>query len=140
MKRTAPKVRLFDRPTAPHGVAVREPAWQRSPEHLAWVRTLPCACGCGLPAPSEAAHVRYGADGATQVKPSDFFAVPLNIYCHRVQHSMSEGAFWRDHGVPFPAEHAARQFALNSPCAATRKAAQRWFDTGHWSDRDAGKI
>lgn len=45
----------------------------RSPAHLAYVRTLPCAW-CRWPAPSEASH--HGAHG-TATKASDYSAIPL---------------------------------------------------------------
>lgn len=127
-----PKVRLMDTaafPCAPKtGRANERPeAWFRSDVHLAWIRTLPCACGCGgIPAndnnPIEAAHVRTFTDGAAGVKPSDIFVLPLTMRCHRIQHSMSEAAFWRDRNVVDPAG-LALSYALRSPCERTRKIA-----------------
>ena len=76
----------------------------RDPGFLAFLRKQPCCCGCGRPAPSEAAHIRY-SDAAhgklnpgIQQKPSDHDAVPLSAWCHRegpqAQHAGSERAFW----------------------------------------------
>lgn len=135
-----PKVRLFDKSALPIRSVdpVRKPdEWFRSPAHLAWLRTLPCACGCGGLAandnnPIEAAHVRTGTDGAAGVKPSDFFALPLTLRCHRIQHSQSEGAFWRDRNVVDPAG-LGLSYARRSPCDATRKAVALFDATGRWS-------
>src|SRR5436189_268351 len=49
---------------------------------LAYLRTLPCCCGCNRAAPSEAAHIRIGFF-AMGKKPDDCNAVPLNAWCHR---------------------------------------------------------
>lgn len=68
-------------------------------EHLAFLRTLPC-CLCGDNTATEAAHVRM-ADAriskpltGNSIKPDDVFTVPLCSKHHRLQHSMSERAFW----------------------------------------------
>lgn len=78
------------------------------PKFLAWLRTKPCACGCGRSAPSEAAHLRsaaleYGkSHTGMQEKPSDFWAVPLAALCHRLQHHVGETKFWTERGInPF---------------------------------------
>lgn len=52
------KVRLFDREFAQQA-AIREPAWFRSPHHLAWIRTLPSR----LPGPSKPTHSSHNATG-----------------------------------------------------------------------------
>jgi hypothetical protein len=48
--------------------------------------------------PSEAAHVRSGADGGTGLKPSDRYSLPLCASCHRTgrgaQHTIGEARFW----------------------------------------------
>jgi hypothetical protein len=101
----------------------------RSPAHLAWLRTLNCAC-CGASGSTEAAHIRVGTDGAAGTKPSDFFTVPLLPYCHRRQHSISEREFWRQVNVGDPALFAVRKYAINSPCPKTREVAGKWLETG----------
>jgi hypothetical protein len=71
--------------------------------YLAFLRTKPCCCGCGRPAPSEAAHVKIGWFTMAK-KPDDRFCVPLNAWCHRgpgQQHD-GEAAFWEARGLdPF---------------------------------------
>lgn len=75
-------------------------------KYLNWLRKKPChLCGSGV---AEAAHIRIGLTGMGR-KPDDAKAVPLCRAHHRTgeggiiaQHSMSEEAFWRMHGVdPF---------------------------------------
>jgi hypothetical protein len=71
---------------------------------LAFLRTKPCACGCGRAAPSEAAHIRIGLF-AGQMKPHDRDALPLNRWCHREapdsQHA-DEKSFWNSRSLdPF---------------------------------------
>ena len=41
-----------------------------------------------------AAHLRYGCDGGTSVKPSDCFTAPLCYGHHHEQHQRGEMAFW----------------------------------------------
>ena len=75
---------------------------------LAFLRKLPCACGCGRPSPSDPAHIRIGFF-AMQKKPDDRFAVPLNRWCHDLQHG-NEKEFWQSRGMD-PFEIAARLYA-----------------------------
>ena len=75
----------------------------RSPDYLAWIRSLRCSCGgvlCGscnsknstLPRGRIiAAHVRYGAAVGMGVKPDDFCVIPLDALVHQRFH---------DHGHP----------------------------------------
>jgi hypothetical protein len=73
----------------------------KAPEHLAFVRTMPCiACGTS---PCEAAHVRLNdpASGKFQAlgqKPGDRWTVPLCARHHReapdAQHVVGERQFW----------------------------------------------
>src|SRR5215472_1456242 len=70
-----------------------KPDSHRRVQHLTFLRQLPCVA-CGKAAPSEAAHVRTGADGGVAVKPGDRYAVPLCTACHRKQHRDGELAFW----------------------------------------------
>ena len=83
----APRVpRTMARPT-------RKPHMRRRPQHLAFVRQLPCVA-CGKAAPSEAAHVRTGTDGGVGMKPGDRYTVPLCTVCHAKQHRIGELTFW----------------------------------------------
>lgn len=76
-----------------------------NPDHLAFIRSLPCSV-CGRPAPSEAAHcrLRYSGgvtvppeeQGGTALKPADKWCLPMCNACHRWQHTMSESDFWAD--------------------------------------------
>ena len=70
-----------------------KPHLRRRPQHLPFVRQLPCVA-CGKAAPSEAAHVRTGTDGGVGVKPGDRYAVPLCAACHAKQHRIGELSFW----------------------------------------------
>lgn len=104
LQRDARKAATRARPKSPKADRGRE----RDNGFLAFLRRQPCACGCGRPAPSDAAHIRMGNPSlgklptGMQVKPSDRFAVPLNRDCHTTQHSMSEARFWSERGLdPF---------------------------------------
>jgi hypothetical protein len=77
--------------TAPRNKA--KPNDRRRPEHLAFVKRLPCVV-CGKAGPSEAAHLRSGSDGGTAMKPSDRYSVSLCIECHVLQHQFGEQRFW----------------------------------------------
>jgi hypothetical protein len=70
-----------------------KPDFRRRLQHLTFIRLLPCVA-CGKGAPSEAAHVRTGADGGTGMKPGDRYAVPLCTACHAKQHRVGELTFW----------------------------------------------
>jgi len=69
------------------------PDQRRRPQHLVFVRQLPCVI-CGKKAPSQAAHVRSGTDGGAGIKPSDHYCVPLCSDCHSLQHQYGELRFW----------------------------------------------
>ena len=72
---------------------------QHDPGYLAWLRKQPCCCGCGKPAPSQAAHLRQGVTGM-QRKPHDRRALPLSASCHIRQHAFGdEAAWWHAHGI-----------------------------------------
>lgn len=88
------------------------------PKYLAWLRKQGCACGCGSPPPSDAAHLRAGSvkydkrPTGLQEKPSDCWAMPLKHAHHMAQHAFgSEQVWWEQHGIdPFVAAkryHAA---------------------------------
>ncbi len=89
---------------------------ERDTGYLAFLRRLPCVCGCGRPGPSDAAHIRMASSErgkrstGMQVKPSDRFAVPLNRLCHERQHGMAEHRFWSERGLD-PFEIADRLYA-----------------------------
>jgi hypothetical protein len=87
----------------------RQPRF-RDDGYLAWLRQQPCACGCRQPPPCDAAHLRAGdfASGkpactGAQIKPDDYWAMPLKHAHHMAQHAYgSEIEWWRQHGVePF---------------------------------------
>jgi hypothetical protein len=82
------------------------------PKYLSWLAKQPCCCGCGRPAPSEAAHVKINWFCMAK-KPDDRFAVPLNAWCHQLapdaQHK-NETAFWERRGLD-PYKIAARFYA-----------------------------
>lgn len=90
----------------------------RDTGHLAFVRRLPCACGCGASAPSDAAHVRMAAPDrgkpftGMQVKPSDRWTLPLARPCHERQHAGSEAAFWSAIGID-PIDLCERLYAVS---------------------------
>ena len=73
------------------------------PDHLAWVRQLPCLL-CGDNTSTEAAHIRMAdirvAKPITGVgtKPDDKYVLPLCSECHRKQHHRGEERFWTDEG------------------------------------------
>ena len=82
---------------------------RENPEHLAFIRGLPC-CVVGCRNQSIAAHVRRGTDGGTGLKPSDRFAVPMCDDHHREQHSIGEAAFEKKYHLSLK--------AIASNCAA----------------------
>jgi hypothetical protein len=78
----------------------------KRPQHLAFIRKLPCVV-CGF-TPSEAAHIRFNdhATGKMQAvgqKPGDEWSTPLCASHHRegpgAQHTMGERAFWERNGI-----------------------------------------
>src|SRR5215813_6033041 len=82
-------------PRIPRSIARSKPKsnFRRRVAHLAFVRLLPCVA-CGKAAPSDAAHVRTGTDGGTEMKPAYRYAVPLCAVCHAKQHRVGELTFW----------------------------------------------
>lgn len=65
----------------------------RSPDHLAWIRTLPCAVP-GCIEKSQAAHVRQGTGGGMGMKPDDRWTLPLcGALHHPEQHRIGHRAF-----------------------------------------------
>jgi hypothetical protein len=90
--------------------------------HLAFIRRLPCACGC-LRTPCDAAHVRYAdlsrgkASTGMAVKPDDSWTVPLHRTCHEAQHGMNERAWWQSKGRD-PLDLAERLYAVSGDTEA----------------------
>lgn len=72
---------------------------EHEPDHLAWIRTLPCVV-CLDDTATEAAHVRLSDARAAKVnpgvgqKPHDRWTVPLCSDCHREQHDCGDEAKW----------------------------------------------
>lgn len=73
------------------------------PNHLAWIRTLPCCITGSMPV--DPAHVRYAdpiygkRETGKGEKPDDKWVVPLCRAKHDEQHSMNERIFWARHGL-----------------------------------------
>ena len=71
----------------------------QNPQHLKWLRTLPCII-TGLREGTEAAHIRmadarYGKrETGKGEKADDRWTVPLNYQLHRAQHSTNERLWW----------------------------------------------
>lgn len=77
---------------------------QFAPDHLAFIRTLPCVV-CGDDVTVEAAHVRMQDPSVAKpmtgigTKPDDRFTVPLCGLHHRDQHLNNERAWWETQGI-----------------------------------------
>lgn len=81
---------------------------RQNPDHLRWIRSLPCIITgkCGLVA---AAHIRYGdprygkRETGLQEKPDDRWTVPLSHHLHTgdlaSQHANGERDWWKGHGI-----------------------------------------
>lgn len=98
----------IQRPDTAFSVTKQRRPRQHKADHLAFVRSLPCAI-CGTRKGIEAAHLRaanqrYGKrfTGMAE-KPSDQWTTPLCADHHREQHSVGdEVAWWHSYGVdPF---------------------------------------
>jgi hypothetical protein len=76
---------------------------ENAPDHLAWIRTLPCCITGRLPV--DPAHIRYAdpvygkRETGKGEKPDDKWTVPLVRAKHDEQHSMDERIFWARHGL-----------------------------------------
>jgi hypothetical protein len=89
----------------PQGELRQRSPRSRSPEHLAFLRQLPCSVRGCAGGPVHAAHIRSGClsrgkrpTGAGE-KPSDRWAVPLCEDHHlRGQHAENELAWWAKQG------------------------------------------
>ena len=106
-------------PKAPRlGVRAQD---DRCPEHLAWIRSLPCAVR-GCPGKSQAAHVRLNTGGGVGLKPPDSACVPLcgpngwgpgSEGHHAEQHRIGHAAFDRKYALDLRA--VAETLAARSP-------------------------
>lgn len=66
----------------------------RCPEHLAWIRTLPCTVrGCLTGEAIHAHHVRNGTGAGTGLKPGDEWTVPICPQHHREIHQAGRKTF-----------------------------------------------
>lgn len=97
------------------------PQDDRCPEHLAWVRSLPCAVP-SCPGKAQAAHVRLHTGGGTGMKPPDSACVPLcgpggwgpgSEGHHAEQHRIGHAAFDRKYALDLRA--MAEALAARSP-------------------------
>jgi hypothetical protein len=101
-----------ERPETAFSLRPRHPRRrQRAPNHLRWIRTLPCAI-CGIRRDIHAAHIRsasprHGKFGVgIGEKPDDCWTVPLcsdhHLWDFEAQHQVTEAVFWREHRIdPF---------------------------------------
>ncbi len=101
-------------------------------KHARWIRGFCCvACKAigQIDAPAgdprrkiEAAHVRTGTDGATALKPSSWWLIPLCGPHHSRQHTIGEAAFEKEFGIDMKRE--ALMLARVSPDQAMKDAAR----------------
>ncbi len=85
---------------------------KKCPEHLAWIRTLPCTIR-GCLRPSEAAHVRQNTGGGMGIKPGDEWVAPLCRAHHHEQHQIGHQAFDAKYSICLRSE--AERLASASP-------------------------
>ena len=93
----------------------------RASDHLAFIRMLGCLVHNTIP--SQAAHIRKGTNGAGGVKPSDYYAIPLCVYCHAEQHT-GEVTWWRNLGID-PIKLAADLWEVSGNLDAGRALVDR---------------
>lgn len=56
---------------------------KRDNKRLERIRSLPCCCGCGRKAPSQAAHSNFSEHGKGRgIKADDKYTIPLAHECH----------------------------------------------------------
>ncbi len=92
----------------------------RDREHLAFVATQPCFI-CGRQ-PAQAHHLRFAQHTAMSMKVSDEFTVPLcTIHHDQLHRSGDEKAFWTNHNIFDPLQHAAKLWAMSHPQAASTR-------------------
>lgn len=86
---------------------------KRCPEHLAWIRTLPCcAYPCGAQ-DVQAHHVRVRSRGGTGVKPGDEWTIPLCNEHHREGHDHGWRTFETKYAIDL--REIALELAASSP-------------------------
>jgi hypothetical protein len=106
----------------------------RDDGYLKWLRLQGCACGCGSPPPSDAAHLRAGSLAHDKpitgmgTKPDDRWCLPLRHDHHMAQHAFGdERLWWSAHGIdPFKA--AKRYYAIyiaSRPAEAAQRSARK---------------
>ena len=81
----------------------------KNPDHLAWIRTLPCVAPGLCNGAVEAAHIRYTDLSAGKLetgmgqKSDDMWALPLCAEHHRLgknaQHNAGEQTWWKAIGI-----------------------------------------
>ena len=89
-------------------------AERRCPQHLDWIRALPCCIGdCGYRWPRCAHHVRDMTGGGMGLKPADRWTVPLCHGHHMEGHTSGWRTFQVSHGINL--RWLAEQLASLSP-------------------------
>jgi hypothetical protein len=83
----------------------------RDPEHLAFLRSLPC-CVPGCHNASEAHHVRSAANSGMALKPDDRSAVNLCHAHHMEAHTIGQKTFEAKHAINLA--EIARSLALTT--------------------------
>lgn len=102
------------------------PQRQRSPAHLAFVRTFHCIVPGCEDVPIEAAHIRVGTVCGMGQKPDDWYAVACCREHHSEMHRIGERSFAAKHGVNLI--DLAQEFCAASPAYRrflAKKAAER---------------
>lgn len=70
----------------------------RNRKYLDWLREQPCIVTGRMGHPEvetvDPAHFRWGTNGGTSMKPSDYFANPLIHSQHVLQGNIGEEEFW----------------------------------------------
>ena len=85
----------------------------RNPQHLEWIRTLPCCVPGCRNRPSQAAHVRIGTGSGVGLKPPDRYTAPACYQHHHEQHQLGHRAFDAKYAIDMRA--IAEQLAKLSP-------------------------
>jgi hypothetical protein len=100
-------------PARRHRNSRRQESGRRFPGHRAWVRGHGCSVPGCTATDIECAHVRTGTDGATGIRPSDWWTISLCSAHHAEQHRIGEAAFEERYQIDLRA--LAEQFARASP-------------------------
>jgi DNA recombination protein Rad52 len=92
----------------------------RDPDHLAYVRSLPCLV-CAR-TPSEPHHLRFAQPRGLSSKPSDEWTVPLCLLHHRaLREAGSEERWWAEQHLDAKAEAERLWRQRHTPPAAGRR-------------------